>query len=292
MAYAPIPASVPPDWPMRDASRFIHVSPHLWHVQVTGTGPLILLLHGTGASTHTWRALAPLLAQHFTVVMPDLPGQGFTRLGDRARCGLDPVAEDIAALCAAEDWTPCAIIGHSAGAAIALRLAELLPVRPRAIVGINAALANFDGVQGVIFPILARLLALNPLVPALFARLGGTEAQVKRLLASTGSQIDVQGRRYYQRLVQDPAHVDGTLAMMAQWSLDGLNARLPLIETPVLFLTGSADRAVPPSVSAEAARRMPHSELVELAGLGHLIHEEAPDRTMAAIRTFLLRSGV
>ena len=89
--------------------------------------------------------------------------------------------------------------------------------------------------------------------------------------------------------MQDPAHVDGTLAMMAQWQLDGLNASLPRIETPTLFLTGGSDRTVPPSVSREAAARMPHAEFIEFAGLGHLIHEEAAPQTAAAIRPFLSR---
>ena len=62
------------------------------------------------------------------------------------------MAEDMAALLAAQDWAPQAIIGHSAGAALALRLAEILPQTPRAIVGLNAALGNFDGLAGVLFP--------------------------------------------------------------------------------------------------------------------------------------------
>jgi magnesium chelatase accessory protein len=290
MAFAPIPAAIPQDWPMREHSRRIHLRPHLWHVQVMGDGPVILLLHGAGASTHTWRALAPLLPG-YTLVMPDLPGQGFTRHGNRLRLGLEAMGEDLAALLADQGWHPRAIIGHSAGAALALRLTELLEPKPLGVVGINAALGNFDGLPGVVFPILARLLALNPLVPSIFARLAGGEAQVRRLLSSTGSSIDPAGRRLYERLVSDPAHVDGTLAMMAQWQLDGLIARLPRIEVPVLFLAGSADRAVPPSVSAEAAARMPQARVQEFAGLGHLIHEEAADKIAPALLGFLSGLG-
>lgn len=285
MAFAPIPARLPADWPMRAQSRTIHATPHLWHVQEMGSGPLILLLHGAGASTHTWRNLAPLLAPQYRLVMPDLPGQGFTRMGNRTRCGLDAMAEDLAALCADQGWQPQAVIGHSAGGALALRLAELLPLRAAA--GINAALGNFDGPAGVVFPILARLLALNPVVPALFARLAGTEAQVRRLLASTGSQVDADGVRLYRRLVSDPAHVDGTLAMMAQWQLDGLLSRLPQIALPVLFVTGANDRTVPPAVSRDAAARMPQAEVVDLAGLGHLVQEEAAHQTAAVVLPFL-----
>lgn len=287
MAFAPIPSEVPPDWPLRQHSRAIRVRPHLWHVQVLGSGPVVLLLHGAGGATHSWRSLAPLLAADFTLVMPDLPGQGFTRLGNRMRCGLETMAEDLAALMADQGWQVEAIVGHSAGAALALRLCEVLPEAPRCVAGLNAALGNFDGLPGVVFPMLARLLALNPFVPSLFARLAGGRAQVERLLATTGSRIDAEGLQLYGRLVSDPAHVDGTLTMMAQWQLDGLIARLPQIAVPTLFLTGSADRAVPPSVSRDAAARMPRAEVVELAGLGHLMHEEAPDQVAAHLLPFL-----
>jgi magnesium chelatase accessory protein len=290
MAFAPIPARVPADWPMREFSRTLHVKPHLWHVQVTGEGPTILMLHGAGASTHTWRTLAPLLSRDYTLVMPDLPGQGFSRIGSRMRLGLDAMAEDLASLMADQGWKPRAIIGHSAGAALALRLAEILPDPPSAVIGINAALGNFDGVSGVLFPIMARLLTLNPLIPSLFARLAGRETQIRSLLASTGSALDPQGRSYYERLVRDPAHVDGTLAMMAQWQLDGLLARLPQIMTPTLLLTGSADRAVPPSVSRSAAARMPHAEVIEIAGRGHLLHEEDAASIAPILMQFLKKT--
>lgn len=66
------------DWPNREHSRFVEAAGLRWHVQQMGRGPVLLLLHGTGASTHSWRALMPLLAAEFTVVAPDLPGHGFT----------------------------------------------------------------------------------------------------------------------------------------------------------------------------------------------------------------------
>jgi magnesium chelatase accessory protein len=287
MAFAPIAARVPADWPLRAQSRALHVRPHLWHVQELGAGPLVMLLHGAGGATHSWRGLAPRLAGNFRLVMPDLPGQGFTRLGDRSRCGLDAMAADLAALAADQGWRPAALIGHSAGGALALRLAEILPDPPHAVAGINAALGSFDGLQGVLFPALARLLALNPLVPSLFARLAGGEAQVRRLLEATGSRVDAEGVRLYGRLVGDPAHVDGTLAMMAQWQLEPLLSRLPGLDLPVLFLTGGADRAVPPAVSRAAAARMPQAEVVEIAGLGHLMHEEAAETVAGVLMSFL-----
>ncbi|MFN6978182.1 MAG: alpha/beta fold hydrolase BchO, partial [Gemmobacter sp.] len=280
------PLSLPPFWPGRDGSRRIAARPHLWHVQVQGEGPPILLLHGAGGASHSWRALAPALAPHYTLVAPDLPGQGFTTAGSRSRMSLPAMAEDIAALLARENWRPAAIIGHSAGAALALRLAEILQ-GPPAVVGINAALSPFQGVAGVMFPMMARLLAMNPFIAPAFARLWRNTAQVDRLIRATGSAIDPEGLACYLHLVRDPGHVDGTLAMMAQWRLDGLLARLPRIAAPVLLVTAEDDRAVPPDVSAEAAARLPAASRVALAAGGHLVHETDPGPVADAILRFL-----
>ncbi len=65
-------------WPNREASSFVQAAGLRWHVQRMGQGPELLLIHGTGAATHSWRGLAPLLARHFTILAPDLPGHGFT----------------------------------------------------------------------------------------------------------------------------------------------------------------------------------------------------------------------
>ncbi len=274
-------------WPNARASRFVDCRPHRWHVQEMGTGgPRILLIHGAGAGLMSYRKLLPLLARNYRAMAVDLPGHGLSRMGTRMRQGLDPMAQDLAALLAQEGFAPDLVVGHSAGAAVALRLATLPGSSPRGIVGLNAALAPFKGMAGWLFPAMARMLALNPLTAHVFARLSSSEASVRALLNSTGSRIDAAGVALYRRLIADPAHVDGTLAMMSQWRLERLLEDLPLIGVPVLLLTGANDRVVPPSVSAEAARRLPAAQLIELAGLGHLAHEEAPEAVLKPLHAF------
>jgi magnesium chelatase accessory protein len=262
-------------------------APHRWHLQVAGSGPVLLLLHGAGASTHSFRALVPDLGRDFTVVALDLPGQGFTRAGDRMRCGLAPMATDIAAMLAAEGLRPDLIAGHSAGAAIALEMARHRA--PRAILALNGALGPFRGLAGVLFPPLAKMLALNPLTAPAFAWLAGAGRGVERLIASTGSRIDAEGLACYRALVTDPAHVDATLAMMAQWDLAPLIAALPGIAVPVTLVTGGRDTAVPPDTSDRAARALPQASREHHAGLGHLLHEERPDIAAEAIRRMASR---
>jgi magnesium chelatase accessory protein len=199
------------------------------------------------------------------------------------------MAEDIARLCEVAGWEPDALLGHSAGAAVGLRLSELMPRPPACVVGINAALGTFEGVSGWVFPIAAKILALTPLAAQIFARLSGGEVRVRQLLDSTGSRLDDEGVGLYRTLVHDPAHVDATLAMMAQWSLDELLARLPEVRVPVLLIASDADRAVPANISEKAAARLPNGSVAIIPGKGHLVHEEAPDAVSALLLPFLER---
>ena len=270
------PPGMPVDWPYRSHIRRVNSPPHDWCVLDIGAGPVILLLHGAGGSGHSFRALIPYLARRFRVIVPDLPGQGFTRAG-RGRFGLDAMAQDLTRLCAAQGWQPAVVLGHSAGAAIALAMAETLPQKPQAVVGINAALGSFEGAAGVLFPLMARVLALLPLIPTVVSKLWGTPSRVDTLLASTGSRIDAAGRAQYLTLVRDPRHIEGTLGMMAQWQLDGLLARLPAQTVPVLLIATAGDRAVPPRVSERAGAGMKAAKVVVMPKLGHLAHEEAAE---------------
>lgn len=263
------------DWPLTEHSQQILHRPHRWHVQIGGDGQEVLLLHGAGGATQSFRGLFPLLTKTHRVITVDLPGQGFTQLGAQQRCGLDHMAEDLLSLCRNQGWAPDMIVGHSAGVAIALRMWEL-GLRPdKGIVGINAALGNFKGVAGWLFPMMAKALAITPFSASLFANTT-TRNSVRNLVQGTGSTLDQDGLELYYRLATDKTHVDATLSMMAQWSLDGLLGRLGQIDTPVHLITGLSDKAVPPSVSNDAVRVLPDAKLTELRNLGHLAHEEDP----------------
>ena len=278
---------------------------HRWHIQDSGTGRTVLLLHGAGGSTHSYRDVIPNLARQFHVVALDLPGHGFTQLGARHRCGLDETAEDVARLCQQEGWVPEVIVGHSAGGAVALRLAEM-DVSPRGqnagksdlsprghmplVIGINAALAQFKGVAGLLFPVMAKALAAVPFTASLFSGASANPERIKALISSTGSKLDEEGLDLYRRLVGDRKHVDGTLLMMAQWKLDPLIARLPDHPAEAHFIVGGKDATVPPEVSEKAAMRMRAAQVHHMPDLGHLCHEERPAETADLIRQIIQSS--
>lgn len=282
-------------WPNAALSRRVAHRPHRWHIQETGAGPTVLLIHGAGGATHSWRDILPELATDMHVIALDLPGQGFTQLGARQRCGLDHMSSDIASLCTSQGWHPDAIIGHSAGAAIALRLSETL-LSPRGqrpiVIGLNAALGHFKGVAGWLFPALAKVLALNPLTASLFVRSVAAPGRIQALIRSTGSDLDEKGMALYERLIRDRGHVEATLLMMSQWKLDRLLEDLPKIAARTILIAGTGDKAVPVETSEQAARRLPNAQHIALPGLGHLAHEESPGMICDLIKDLLHKEGV
>jgi magnesium chelatase accessory protein len=272
------------DWPNRDCSRFVTAAGLDWHVQLAGSGPVMLLLHGTGASTHSWRDLIMPLAARFRVIAPDLPGHGFTSLPTSSDgLSLAGMASSISTLLAELDVRPDIAVGHSAGAAVLLRMALDHAIAPRLIISLNGALLPFGGLAGQIFPPMARLLVSNPFVPALMAWRGSDRGSVTRLIEGTGSSLDADGLKFYTRLFGNRGHVDATLRMMANWQLDGLVSDFSKLDQPLLLVAGERDKAVSPEEARRIRRLLPRSGFASLPGLGHLAHEERPAELVGLI---------
>ena len=257
------------DWPNRAASRFVRADNMTWHVQVMGAGPVLLLAHGTGAATHSWRDLAPLLAAHFTVVAPDLPGHGFTDTPPGNGLSLPGMARGLGALVAALGVNPVLAAGHSAGAAVLARMILDNAIAPRALVSLNGAL-----------------------LPRLFAWRAGDPATVQRLLRGTGSCIDARGAEFYRRLAANPVHAGAALGMMANWDLQPLVRDLPKLPCTLVLVAGSNDRTIAPADAVRVRTMVPGATVVTLPGLGHLAHEEQPRQTADLICQVARDAGV
>ncbi len=280
------------DWPHRSASRFVQVGDSRWHVQQFGSGPVLLLVHGTGASTHSWRAIAPILGRHFTVIAPDLPGHGFSETRTYGRLSLPGMTRSLHALLDQLEVSPALVAGHSAGAAILIRMAIDGRIAPAGIVSLNGALRPFKGLAGQIFPPMAKVLFLNPLVPRLFARSATDRGRVEKLINGTGSKIEPDGIELYQRLFRRSGHVAGALGMMANWDLEGLVRDMPRLATPLLLVVGANDRTTPPGDAKEVEALVTRARVHTLKGLGHLAHEENAPTVAEVIDDFARSVGV
>ena len=279
-----------PDWERdgrdrRIAERAAYEASGLrWHVQEMGAAdaPVLLLVHGTGAATHSWRGLMPLLAERFRVIAPDLPGHGFTDPLPAGRLSLPGMAAALADLTSQFGVTPKVVVGHSAGAAILARMCLDGRLAPTLLVALNGALKPFPGLASILFPSMARMLFLNRMTPKIFAWTAD-RAAVQRLIQGTGSRLDPAGLDLYRRLFQKPAHVAGALGMMANWNLDALDRDLPRLAVRTLLVVGSDDKAIAPDTAFAVRDRVGDARVALMRGLGHLAHEEAPERVAAAI---------
>jgi len=266
------------DWPNRSSSEFFSAGGLRWHVQRMGRGPVLLLLHGTGAATHSWRDLLPILAKHFMVIAPDLPGHGFTDAPPSEWMSLPGMAGLVGSLVETLDVQPDLVLGHSAGAAILIRARLEGRITPRGLISLNGALLPWRGLPGHFFSPAAKLFATNSLVSRVFAWRARDRRVIQRLIDSTGSILDPTGVELYQRLIQHPSHVRASLAMMANWDLNLIEQGLPRLDIPLFLIVGDRDMTVSPREAHRVrAKLCPDAKLFELPGLGHLAHEEKPD---------------
>jgi magnesium chelatase accessory protein len=281
------------DWPHREASRFVDAGGLQWHVQRfscpgdasagSGPAPLALLLHGTGASSHSWHPMLPWLRPHFELLLVDLPGHAYTSMPSAWQASLPGMAKSVDALLEVLELQPSIIIGHSAGAALGARMCIDGHVAPRALISINGAFLPLGGLAGLLFPPAARLMAALPFAPGFVARRAQDPRAIKRLVSDTGSVLDADCTALYARLVSNPGHVAGALAMMANWDVRPLLRDLPALQTPLTLIAAEKDRAVPPAQALQVRAMLPTSQvtLIRMAGLGHLAHEEQPQPVAA-----------
>jgi magnesium chelatase accessory protein len=279
------------DWPHRSASQFVRAHGLRWHVQVMPQNKprhreVILLVHGTGAATHSWRGLMPLLARRFVVVAIDLPGHGFTEAPAADGFSLPAMAKSVAALLEEMAIHPAVVIGHSAGAAILARMCMDGAIQPRHYVSLNGALLPLRGLPGEVFSPVAKLLSQSTLIPRLFAWRASKPAVLNRLLDGTGSRIDDGGRALYGTVIRNPEHAAAALEMMAQWNLRPLADELPELGVRVSSITlvvGENDRTVPPGDAKRVHALVKTARVIALPNLGHLAHEEAPEKVCEII---------
>ena len=280
------------NWPNRHHSRFIQVGDQKWHLQTMGEGPPLLLLHGTGSSCHSWAGIAPLLANQYSLIMPDLPGHGFTQTPPESGQSLPGMARLLRELLTALDVDPVAVIGHSAGAAIAAEMTLAGYVRPQEIIAINGAFQPFKGIAALLFPVAAHVLALNPFTIYAVASGSKDSRRIEKLMRGTGSEIPADMLARYRDLFTAPGHVAGMLGMMANWNLAPLVKKMAELQTPLYLLSGARDAAVTPASAQALCQSVSQARFIELPKLGHLAHEEDPETVAAVVLSVLAHSAI
>ena len=263
-------------WPLPSASQFIPIDDIHFHVQVTGAGPDLLMLHGAGASSHSFAGMTEQLARQYRVITPDLPGQGFTTLLPPERVGLGAFSRYLRTLLERLNAVPEWIIGHSAGSALAAQLALDLIRTPRGLLCINAAFKPFGAMAAPFFSGAAKWLSRSQWLPNALASPTLRWRATASMLADTGSHVTPLSSKCYDALLGNPEHIAGTLRMMGGWDLPPLLDRLPDLNAVVWLAACEGDRTIAPNRSTAVAPLLRHCKTCLVPTLGHLGHEESP----------------
>ena len=257
---------------------------------LTGTPP-VLLLHGFPTSSQLWRAVAPEMCKasddDLFVIAPDL-----VQLGDSERTGrridLATQAHLISGLLAALDVSQVVVAGHGLGGAVAVHLAALSSERVAGLALLDAPLhADAWPVAGVLPMLVPGVRSLCaralPLAPQLAERvLGvavgrGSDALADRPLDRHVEALRAPGAA--RGLVRFAAAVD-MVSVEAAWNI--VRAAPP----PALVLWGAEDRVHSLPYGRRVAAELPSAAWVPVAGAGHLLPEERPERVAEELVAF------
>jgi 3-oxoadipate enol-lactonase len=241
-----------------------------------GNGPTLLCLHGVGGCAHWFRGLAHRLQDRFRVLALDMPGTGVNREG-HAPFTIERATDALAQWLAALETPPVALLGHSMGTIIGLRLAARMRLRSLLCVG-----------------------GLPAVTPANHKRLSERAALIRAQGMAGLAWRVAEGNFSKSTLSQRPeiAALFGRLweSQSAETYLEGLDSLLaadagPFLAhaaMPCLVLRGAEDGYAPAEESRRFAAALPGPvRFVELEGCAHMPFLEAPEAFAAAIADFL-----
>lgn len=249
-------------------------------VDVAGTGPLVLFLHGVGGNRSNWAAqLGPVAAAGFTAAAWDMPGYGGST--GPATPGFPAYASAAATTIAALGHAHAHIVGLSMGGRIALDLIARHRARVASLTlaDCSAGRASVADPARVAAMLEARVRPLREgrapaeLAPALTDEIAGPHASPAARTALLRSHAGLRPAGYIAALEAVTAFAD-----FPPW---------PTIDAPTLVIAGEHDRLCPPAYAAEVAAAIPGARAVVLAGAGHVSNLEAPEAFNAALLAFL-----
>ena len=259
----------------------------LVYTEQAGRGDPVVLLHGFGASSYSWREVIPELSGRYRVIALDLFGFGWTERPENGRpFTRDDQVELVLGVMDSLEIDSAHIVGHSYGGAITMALAADHPERVRSMVLVDSAAVDFPMIRrrwfarvGLFNWIYVRGLALKPgTVESAFHRAYYDESLV------TVELVDA----YLERLrVEGTARAYRGLTRPLPARLEPREIRYEDFEVPTLVLWGAQDEVVAPEVGSLHCGLVPDCRFVAIEGAGHSPMEEKPIEFLEAVTGFL-----
>jgi pimeloyl-ACP methyl ester carboxylesterase len=263
----------------RDApapGRIVEVDGVGIHYVEQGSGPAVLLIHGFGGHTYSFRYTIPALATDYRVIAADLMGFGYSERPGAADYSLTAHAARMLRLMDELGIDRAAVVGHSMGGEVAMRMAAMAPERI-----VRVVLAG--SVSGDRIPTLPVTPIIKPFLPAM-----------RHLVRLTLLHRAVYDPAHLTPEVRDaylaPTRLKGSIEGIYQLFKDARSDRkieYSRIKQPVLVLWADHERVVPRAALRRIQQHLPQADVVVIERAGHLLLEEQPDPCNTTIRGFL-----
>jgi pimeloyl-ACP methyl ester carboxylesterase len=274
--------------------RRLPIHGHVRAFRIHGSGPtVLLLLHGIGSDGDTWSTVAPVLAERFTVITPDLLGHGRSAK-PRADYSIGGYANGMRDLLFALGVDRVTVVGHSFGGGVAMQFAYQFPERTDRLVLVASGGLGPDVsvlLRALTLPGSSAALALSQLPPS-----GLVWSALRTAATMTGAAAlaaDLVEARTIHAALRDGATRSAFLHVLrhvADWrgQLITMRDRAYLTEgLPSLVIWGESDHVLPVRHAQVAASLIPHAKTVLLPGVGHFPHREAPAAFAEALAAFV-----
>jgi pimeloyl-ACP methyl ester carboxylesterase len=261
------------------------IHPRDWHVEIQGQGPNLVLLHGLGASSFSWRHNRAPLARHFRVITPDLPGHGRSPAPPQADYRVAALVRGVLDFLDWHGLETAVLGGNSLGGGLSLLLAGEHPDRVPALV-LLAPAAVLTRIPYTFYPLRLPVLGyalavlLGPWFLPLFLRLVycHPERLIPEAAPGYGSPYRDRRRRLALRQVCRQLEIR---------PLEEIAALLHRLTQPTVLIWGERDRILPAAQGRWLKQHLPQAAFHLLPQVGHAPQEEAPAAVNKIIIDFL-----
>lgn len=269
-------------------SQFIDVDGLRVHVRDEGprddATPLVLL-HGTSASLHTWEAWVATLSKTRRVVTLDLPGFGLTGAPADGDVTIAHTLRTLNALLKELGVAQCIVAGNSYGGRVAWEYALAYPDDVKGLVLVDATGYPLRSKSVPIGFRIARTPGLRVVAEKLLPR-SVIEKSVRNVYADPSKVTPELVDRYFELTLREGNRA-ALVKRFEQVPIAGDTDRLKSLRVPTLILWGAKDELIPLENGERFAAELPVNQLVVFDDLGHVPQEEAPERSVAAVVTWL-----
>ena len=272
-------------------SRFVELKPGLRvHYRDEGkpNGRVVVLIHGSNASLHTWEPWVNKLGKDYRVVSLDLPGHGLTGVNPESVYDNASYVDVVDRLLVKLDIDKAVIAGNSMGGGVSWLYTLTHPEKVEALLLVDASGQPYAKSGNT--PLGFRLMRMPVIKEAarFIAPRSIFESSVKTSM-SVQSKIDDELIDRYWELNRYPGNREATMQRFAspKSMTPGTPEKLATIKVPVMILWGAKDNLIPVSSAKWFAQAMPQAKLIIYPNVGHIPMEEIPEKSAADVKIWL-----